>query len=204
MQVFQTQLGAFETNCFYFEHAGKGYLVDPGDVAVRAFLPELGAVDVVLLTHGHVDHVLGIAAVKERYPGCRVVLAKADLGWYDKAQLQAKMFGLKFIPQPAPDDLIDPPCELDGIRVLATPGHTPGGVSFFLPDEGVCFSGDTLFAQGVGRTDFPGGSWNQLSASIRDQLYTLPPSTVVYPGHGPETTIADERRGNPFVSGKRP
>jgi len=203
MQVFQTQLGAFETNCFYFEHAGKGYLIDPGDVSVGAFLAEVGNVDVVLLTHGHVDHVLGVAVVKERFPAARVVLAKADRGWYDKAELQASMFGLKYSPVPVPDDLIDPPCELDGIRVLATPGHTPGGVSYYLADEGVCFSGDTLFCQGVGRTDFPGGSWTQLSTSIREQLFTLPPSTVVYPGHGPETTISDERRSNPFISGKR-
>ncbi len=203
MQIFQAALGAFETNCFWFEHAGRGWLVDPGDDEVRAFLPELGPVDVVLLTHGHVDHVLGLAAVRARHPGARIVLPKADLVWFRKADLQASMFGLRYVQVPEPDDLLEPPCELDGIRVLPTPGHTPGSVSYYLPEAGVCFSGDTLFAQGVGRTDFPGGSWTELSRSIREQLFTLPDSTVVYPGHGPETTIADERRSNPFVSGKR-
>ena len=203
MQILQAALGDFETNCYWFEHAGKGWLVDPGDDSVRAFLPELGRVDVVLLTHGHVDHVLGLAAVRARHPDARILLPKADLAWYRKADLQASMFGLRYVQVPEPDDLLEPPCELDGIAVLPTPGHTPGGVCYHLSEAGVCFSGDTLFAQGVGRTDFPGGSWAELSRSIRDQLFTLPPSTVVYPGHGPETTIAEERRSNPFISGKR-
>ncbi len=204
MQVLQAALGPFGTNCFYFRFQDHGYLVDPGDETVARFLEKTGPVDVVLLTHGHVDHLLGISAVRKKYPEAKVVLAKADLSWYGQAELQAAMFGLRFSPVPDPDVLLEAPCEFEGIQVLATPGHTPGGVCYHLPEHGIVFAGDTLFERSIGRTDFPGGSMPQLRDSIRNVLYTLSPSTLVYTGHGPETTIGDEMRDNPFVPAKRP
>ena len=204
MQVHHAALGSFEANCFYFQLGGHGYLVDPGDISVKNYFDKWGAVDFVLLTHGHVDHVLGVAEVKKRFPSCRVVLPRPDLAWYEKSELQASMFGLRYVPVPAPDVLLDAPCVFEGVEVLATPGHTPGGVCYHLQEAGVLFSGDTLFAGGVGRTDFPGGSWTQLENSIRDTIYKLAPSTIVYAGHGPDTTVLEEIRHNPFVPGRRP
>jgi len=160
-------------------------------------------VDFILLTHGHVDHVLGIGAVRRLHPQARIALAEADRTWYEKTDLQAAMFGLQRQPVPPPDLWLSPPCEIEGIRVIATPGHTPGSVCFFLPEEGVLFSGDTLFAGGVGRTDFPGGSWSQLETSIRNLYRDLPAGTRVFPGHGPATTLSEEMRSNPFVSAKK-
>ncbi len=86
------------------------------------------------------------------------------------------------------------------LHVLHVPGHSPGGVAFYIPDEGVVFSGDALFNMGIGRTDLPGGSYPQLMTSIRTKLFALPDDTVVYPGHGPATTIGRERAGNPFLA----
>ncbi len=203
MKITCWPLGPFETNGYFFMHRGMGFLVDPGDPEIADFLDEMERVDWILLTHGHVDHVLGIDAVKRRFPQARLALSGQDRTWYEKTDFQAAMFGLQRQPVPEPDLWLSPPCAIEGIQVIATPGHTPGSVCFHLPEEGELFSGDTLFAGGVGRTDFPGGSWSRLEESIRGLYRDLPPGTRVHPGHGPATTIGEERRSNPFVSDRR-
>lgn len=204
MNVHSRSLGPFETNCYFFEYHNHGFLVDPGDVEVTDFLTHLAKrVDFILLTHGHVDHVLGIDAVRKLYPQVQIALAEGDRHWFEKVDLQASMFGLRRQFVPTPDIWLVPPCEIENIKVIATPGHTPGSVCYFIPDENIVFSGDTLFAGGVGRTDFPGGSWNQLVHSIQHLYRNLPPETQVYPGHGPPTTLQEEKRSNPFVPEKR-
>lgn len=200
MNITTLQLGPFETNCYFFLYRGQGFLVDPGDAGIDPSGFE--RVDWILLTHGHVDHVLGLQKVKERFPAARLALCEADRNWYEKTALQASMFGLRHHPVPPPDAWLSPPCETAGIQVIPTPGHTPGSVCYFIPEENVLFSGDTLFAGGVGRTDFPGGSWSQLVQSIHWLYQNIPPAVRVYPGHGPATTIDEEMRSNPFISAK--
>jgi glyoxylase-like metal-dependent hydrolase (beta-lactamase superfamily II) len=180
-------------------------LIDPGDDARRllrlAHEREL-EVSKVLLTHGHVDHVGAVGDVK-RLTGAAVYLNAADRPLYDASPMQARFFGIRCSEPPPPDESLEhgQALELGALRVevIATPGHTPGGVSLYVASEGVVFAGDTLFQGGVGRTDLPGGSTSQLMSSIQDRLLTLPDLTRVYCGHGPSTTIGEEKRSNPFL-----
>jgi glyoxylase-like metal-dependent hydrolase (beta-lactamase superfamily II) len=188
----------------------QAIVVDPGDQApdILARLERLGVQAVKLVhTHAHFDHVLGTGAVAKQ-TGAEVLLHAADRWLYDNVELQARMFGIPWTPTAMPpltrelsngDRLAFGPREA---HVLHTPGHTPGSLCFFVERTGetpVLFSGDTLFRRSVGRTDLWGGSSEQLLASIRDQLLALPDDTIVVPGHGPPTTIGDERESNPYV-----
>ena len=193
----------------------QGLVVDPGDQAPRILsaLERLGVQAVKLVhTHAHFDHVLGTGEVAAR-TGAEILLHRADRWLYDNVELQARFFGL---PWPASATPPPPPTrELEGdevlpfgqreARVLHTPGHTPGSLCFFVERSGeipLLFSGDTLFRQSIGRTDLWGGSFEQLTSSIRERLFSLPEATVVIPGHGPSTTIGAEREGNPFVGAR--
>jgi hydroxyacylglutathione hydrolase len=195
----------------------QAIVVDPGDEApdILARLARLGVQAVTLVhTHAHFDHILGTGEVAAS-TGAEILLHHADRWLYDNVALQARFFGLPLSPTPPPP----PTRELTGdevlafghreARVLHTPGHTPGSLCFFVERSGetpVLFAGDTLFRRSIGRTDLWGGSLEQLTASIRERLFSLPDDTVVIPGHGPTTTIGAERDGNPFVgkdAGKR-
>jgi hydroxyacylglutathione hydrolase len=193
----------------------QALVVDPGDQApdILAALERLGVQAVRLVhTHAHFDHVLGTGAVAAA-TGAEVLLHADDRWLYDNVELQARSFGVP-LPLPAPlpppptrelrDDEVLPFGQREA-RVLHTPGHTPGSLCFFVERTGetpLLFAGDTLFRRSVGRTDLWGGSFEQLAASIRDRLFSLPDDTLVIPGHGATTTIGAERDGNPFV-GKR-
>jgi hydroxyacylglutathione hydrolase len=188
----------------------QAIVVDPGDQApdILARLERLGVQAVKLVhTHAHFDHVLGTGAVAKQ-TGAEVLLHAADRWLYDNVELQARMFGIPWTPTVMPPltrELSNGDTLAFGQReahVLHTPGHTPGSLCFFVERTGetpVLFSGDTLFRRSVGRTDLWGGSSEQLLASIRDQLLALPDDTIVVPGHGPPTTIGDERESNPYV-----
>jgi len=156
----------------------------------------------VVLTHAHVDHVTGVAGIVGRY-GCPVYLHPADRPLYEAAAGQAAMFGLRVDPPPPPDrELTDgETLDLAGIRlgVRHAPGHSTGGV--VLHTEREAFVGDCVFAGSIGRTDLPGGDTGTLMESIRDQILTLPPETVLYTGHGPHTTVRAEADANPFLAG---
>lgn len=190
----------------------QALVVDPGDQApdILAALQRLGVQAVRLVhTHAHFDHLLGTGAVAAA-TGAEVLIHADDRWLYDNVELQARFFGL---PLPSPAPLPPPPTrELAGdevlsfgnreARVLHTPGHTPGSLCFFVERSGetpLLFAGDTLFCRSVGRTDLWGGSFEQLSASIRERLFTLPDDTLVIPGHGPPTSIGAERESNPVV-----
>jgi glyoxylase-like metal-dependent hydrolase (beta-lactamase superfamily II) len=159
-------------------------------------------IPLIVVTHTHPDHVAALKAVKEA-TGADFAIheteANATLG--AMSRLMAAMAGGSFSQLPKPDRLLKDgdSIDIDDLHfvVLYTPGHSPGGISLY--GHGVVFSGDTLFNYGIGRTDFPGCSHTQLMKSIADKLLTLPDDTVVYPGHGPETTIKNEKRGNPFL-----
>ncbi len=193
----------YDQNCYVLHRrdSDAAVLIDPGlqHAAALQLLEERSwRCERILLTHGHGDHVNGVPAVVAAHR-CPVALHPAD-----RVQLPSIRF-LPGIPPGTPDVIIDEEL-VDGevidwhglrIAVLHTPGHTQGSVCFVLGTDLV--SGDTLFHRGVGRADLPGGDWPQLMASIEQRLYTLPPDTVVHPGHGGRTTIAEEMQGNPFV-----
>ena len=178
-------------------------VIDPGeeaDVFLARLAHEGWRPTAVWLTHAHLDHVAGVARIKAA-TGVPVLLHSADRRLYDAAPHQAAMFGLTCEAPPPPDGAL-----ADGQRVtvgalsfdvLHTPGHSPGSVTF--AGHGLAFTGDALFAGSIGRTDLPGGDMETLVRSIRERLYKLPNDTVVWSGHGPETTIGAEKRTNPFV-----
>lgn len=156
----------------------------------------------VLLTHAHIDHSLGVDYLRDTF-GCEVVGHINDKPLADARMQQAEMFHLPFSSTPLEIDRWIPEGKvLDlgefEIEALLTPGHTPGSLSYYIPSAGLLFTGDALFRGSIGRTDLPGGSHGQLIASIHSKILTLPASTVVYPGHGPSTTIAQELRSNPY------
>ena len=197
--------GAFVENCYLVADQGSGEaaIVDPGeevDVFVARLAHEGWKLRAVWLTHAHVDHVAGVAALRRRMPA-PIFLHPADRALYDGLPRQAAMFGLDAAAPPPPDgELTDGATVSVGacvFKVVHTPGHTPGGVC--LVGHGLAFVGDTLFAGSIGRTDLPGGDIKALLASVHERLFVLPDETVVYSGHGPATTIGAEKRGNPFV-----
>ncbi len=186
-------------------------LIDPGD-EVESLLALAGSgglsVGAILLTHGHVDHVSGIAAAK-RATGAPVGIHRADVFLYENAVEQGRFFGYRVEPPPAPDFFIaDSECLAFGgcaIDVHHTPGHSPGGVCLRVRCPGTeeihLFVGDTLFAGSIGRTDLPGGDYDALMGSIRSVLFGFGDEAIVHPGHGPDTTIGRERATNPFLRG---
>jgi hydroxyacylglutathione hydrolase len=202
--------GVFVENTYLVvdERAGEAAIVDPGEEGglILHKLGETGARVVgVWLTHAHLDHVLGVPRVRGA-TGAPVVLHAADRILYDRVPEQAAAFGLRAAPLPPPDrtwahgDTVS--VGALSFTVRHAPGHTPGHV--VLVGEGVVFGGDVVFQGSIGRTDLPGGDHETLLASIERELLVLPDSTIVYPGHGPETTIGAERRANPFLAGRLP
>jgi hydroxyacylglutathione hydrolase len=199
-------VGPFAENCYLLADAASGdaVLVDPGDegdrlvAAVERASVELRA---LWVTHGHVDHIGGIAAVKRRWD-VPVLLHPLDEPLYRAGARQAEYYGLPFDVPPVPDRALAEGDRLTlgslSFDVLHVPGHAPGHVAFF--GHGVVFGGDCLFAGSIGRTDLPFSSPADLAASL-DRLSELPGATRVLPGHGPETTIDVERRSNPFLTG---
>lgn len=186
---------------------GRAALIDPGGHVQRLLAVaadrDLEVVE-IWLTHAHIDHVMGVAEAVER-TGAPVWLHPDDRPLYDNVAQQGAMFGLRVTPPPPPDRDLVPGAtlELGSLRaeVLFVPGHSPGHVAFRLDAQGVVFSGDCLFAGSIGRTDLPGGSYETLMRSIREQLLPLGDDVRVLSGHGPETTIGRERASNPFLTG---
>lgn len=206
MIVKQLPVGMIQANCYLAgcEETGAGVIIDPGDEAER-ILAEVEAagltIKYILNTHAHFDHIMAngplVAAL-----GAPLALHPLDLPLL-RQNGGAALFGLEAPPSPEPDLLL---AEGDTIsfgnytlHVLYTPGHTPGHVSFYEARAKIIFDGDVLFADGIGRTDLPGGSFETLLHSINEKLMVLPDDTTVCSGHGPITTIGRERAGNPWL-----
>jgi glyoxylase-like metal-dependent hydrolase (beta-lactamase superfamily II) len=200
----QLVVGPFASNCYIVgsESNKEGMIIDPG-AGTKQILSNIGdlglKIRLLVLTHGHMDHVGAVKGVKEA-TGAELAIHADDARFLRRLSLNT-LYSLS-VP-PAPERLLGDGDSIDigdlHFTVLHTPGHSPGGIC--LLGNGVLFSGDTLFNAGVGRTDFPGASHSQLMNSINTKLMVLPDDTVVYPGHGPHTTIGAERRNNPFLRG---
>ena len=190
--------------------ASDAAIVDPGMMnseerdAVDGFVKKNRlSVKMVLMTHLHFDHAASARYVADKY-GVKVYAAAGDEFLGSALPEQTKMFNIKVMIDPLmPDVCVNDGDELmlndEKIVVLGTPGHTPGGLAFYLPESGVVFVGDTLFQMSIGRTDLPGGDYGRIIDSIKNKLYSLPDETVVLPGHGDSTTVGDEKCYNPFT-----
>lgn len=199
-------VGFVATNCYIVgsEKSRKGMVIDPGaePKLILKTIKELDlSIALIVITHSHFDHTGAISAVKDA-TGAKLAVgsssAKSSPGAFTK--MMAAMMG-STTAMPQPDLMLNEGdnIDIDDLRftVIYTPGHCPDEICLY--GHGILFSGDTLFNCGVGRTDFPGCSEEQLFSSIKNKLFILPENTVVYPGHGPSTTIGDEKRGNPFI-----
>ncbi len=197
--------------CCYVLYDGTGEcaIIDPGcirqserDRLVKFITDNSLRPKMIIQTHGHFDHVMGNAFVTSVWH-VPTYLAAADMGQMRRARPYAGYFGYD-IEEPS-GEIIDMKdgdvLEIGGIRleVLETPGHTPGGVMLYDREGGYVFTGDTVFCGSIGRTDLPGGDYDQLKESIRTKFLPLPSDTVVYPGHGPSTDVGRERMTNPFI-----
>ena len=204
-------LGDFQTNCYCVrqdEQAENCLIVDPGmraEVLVQQLKRSNHTPTHIYLTHGHVDHIGGVEALRMNWPNIQVAIHKDDaemLG--DPMQNLSVMAGGMVQALPAEVVLDSQTTRYEaagmGFDVLHTPGHTPGGTCLYNAQENVLIAGDTLFAGSIGRSDFPGGSHELLIQSIREKLLILPDSTTVYSGHGPATTIGHEKQFNPFLT----
>ena len=202
-------VGPFQENCYIVgdQSTGEGALIDPGDEAARIALAveqteiEIGS---IILTHSHIDHVGAVADLADEY-SCPVLLHAEAEQMLQNVQQQAVMMGVKFGRVPQVDRYIgtEETLQVGGVSLksLYTPGHAPGHLAFYIEEEGAVISGDAVFAGSIGRTDLPGGNMGVLMESIREQILTLPDETRLYPGHGPDTTVGNERATNPFLQG---
>lgn len=212
MQYVVIPVTPFEQNCslVWCEETKEGALVDPGG-DVQRLLDAVASQGVqlkkLLLTHGHLDHAGAAGALAKQLSIPVIGPHQADQYWLDGMPQQSKMFGFPPVEPFLPDQWLQEGDEVEigsqRLSVLHTPGHTPGHVVFFDEKGKRLWVGDVLFAGSVGRTDFPGGSQEQLFASIRDKLWSLGDEVEFVPGHGPNSTLGEERRYNPFVADPR-
>lgn len=206
LRVEHMVLGQVATNCYLAmnEESKELIVVDPADRADRIVskIDDMGGKPVaILLTHGHFDHIGAAEALKERY-GISIYAMKDEAEVLASTDLNLSgMFGYPLTV--TADELLGDGQELTlagrTVKVFHTPGHTRGGGCYYFPEDEILFSGDTLFAQSVGRSDFPTGSASTLVRSVREKLFSLPDETRVYPGHNEETTIGYEKEYNPFL-----
>jgi glyoxylase-like metal-dependent hydrolase (beta-lactamase superfamily II) len=210
MKVERRIVGPIETNCYVVacEKTREAIVVDPGfgKSEAKAFIDEIKErglkVKYIVNTHGHDDHTSGNTALKEA-TNARVLIHEADAHMLTPLSTNRQKARNNNSKYPAADQLLKEGdiIEIGDIKltVIHTPGHTKGSISLHSQSENVVFTGDTLFAQSIGRTDFPGGSYTDIMRSLKTKLVKLPDQTVVYPGHGETTTIGKEKNSNPFL-----
>ena len=201
---------SFQENTYVlYNEAQEALIIDAGcestdELAeIKGFIKDQNLKPVALLgTHGHIDHVLGNRDLKEFFK-ITYKAHEGDAFMIEHAAEQAAMFGMKIRKPPMADSYLTDKEKISfgesSLEVIHLPGHSPGGVGFYCEEQGFIIVGDVLFSKSIGRTDLPGGNYEQLINSINSRLLVLPENTIVYPGHGPETTIGVEKRNNPFL-----
>ena len=201
-ELIKLTLGPLMTNCYILGKNGKALIIDPGGEPeeVEKAIKEKGwKIDCVINTHGHADHIGGNGYLKEK--GAKILINPADSEMLvDPDRNLSSFTGGEKIHGPKEDDHIKEgywEWEGEQFEIIHTPGHTPGGICLCLGES--LFSGDTLFAAGIGRTDLPGGNMDQLIRSIQEKLFSIDKNLQIFPGHGPETTLDYERENNPFI-----
>ena len=210
MRVKQMMVGMMGVCCYIVacDETKEAVIIDPGgneEEILSACQQENLKVKYIVNTHGHPDHVCGNRKLKEA-TGAEIVMHTADADFFSQDSVEQFFSQLGLPPSPPVDKRVEDGDTLtfgnETLKVILTPGHTPGGICLYSPPN--LFTGDTLFAGGVGRTDFPGGDTQQMMTSIKERLLSLPPDTIVWPGHGyggDRSTIGQEKTGNPFISG---
>ncbi len=198
-------VGPLEVNCYILgcEDTKEAAIIDPGDNAdeIIKAVEKAGIKPVYIInTHAHFDHIGGVKTVQDHF-NIDFLLHEEDLFLVDNASAQAEAFGLEPIPKPVVNKFVNEGNKISlgnkVIEVIHTPGHSPGCVCYLIDNH--VFVGDTLFAGSIGRSDLPGGSHETLIISIKEKLFPLGDDTIVYPGHGPSTTIEEEKKHNPFL-----
>ncbi len=203
-------VGPLEVNCYIVWDSGDtpAFVIDPGgdgDIIKKELARRGLDVKYIINTHGHFDHIGADGELKEAYKDACLAIHSADLKLLERAEAQGAFFGMPSSPQPSPDLMLEDGMTLSAgdisLKVIHTPGHSEGGVCLFMEREKVLFTGDTLFAGSIGRTDLPGGSYEVLIDSIKRRILPLGDDVRILPGHGPQSTIGEEKEINPFVTG---
>lgn len=202
MRITSYPLGPLDTNCHVLDHAGLAIAVDPGGdpAEVLDFLnAEKLTLATILITHLHFDHIYGCASLAKA-TGADILAPIADAFLMDTELGKGGVYGFPVVEPFASSPAKEGQAQFIGLdcQCLSTPGHTPGSFTYYFPLAGAAFVGDLIFYRSVGRTDFPGGSSTQLKASVLEKIFTLPGDTVLYSGHGLETTVSSEQTHNPF------
>jgi hydroxyacylglutathione hydrolase len=199
-------VGPIQANCFILgdEKTQEAVVIDPGDEAQRILTglqKQALTLKYIINTHGHFDHVGANKALKEK-TGAPILIHRAEAPLLAQLSSSAAVWGMQVDDSPPADRLLEDGDRISfgeiTLEVIHTPGHSLGGISLYTPKD--LFVGDTLFAGSIGRTDFPGGDYDQLISGVRTRLFVLGDDVRVFPGHGPATTIGQERRYNPFFS----
>jgi hydroxyacylglutathione hydrolase len=207
VQIRQLTLGPIQTNCYLVgcEKTFQAAVIDPAwdGKSIAAMADTDGwMITHILLTHTHFDHLGGLSELKEA-TNAPIYVHPEAVPMMENTTMAAAFFGVKVPPPPHPDEMLakDQIIEVGELKlqVLYTPGHAPGHICFHLPEYRVVFDGDLLFQEGVGRTDLPGGNYEEMMESINNEILVLPDETRVFPGHGLGTTVGDEKRANPFI-----
>ena len=204
MEIYTLPNGPFMINSYLVVNDKKGIIIDPGS-GIGPILKKIESdkieLEAILATHGHIDHIDGVNIVKKKF-NAHFYVNNLDSDLVNAVQTQARMFG---IPDPGkiiPDRNLPSSGEINmaglTLQLLHTPGHSKGSVSILIDDT--LFSGDTLFNFSIGRTDLPGGNYEELISSIKNKIFILPDETQVFSGHGPETTVGREKKVNPFLT----
>jgi hydroxyacylglutathione hydrolase len=210
MLVFDSMaVGPLSTNCYIIgdSETHEAMVVDPGG-HVGAIMSALDrhnlACKWIVNTHAHFDHIGGNRGLKEK-TGAELIIHELEAGWLSQLSVQGRMFGISVENSPPADRTLsgDETLEVGKIqlKVLHTPGHSPGSISLAIEGEKKIVVGDLVFADSIGRTDLPEGSFESLQESVRRHIFTQTDDTALYPGHGPATTVGHERRYNPFLNG---